>query len=121
MKPYHRLKAWEKAHELAVAVNRETRSFPKDERFELTSQIRRASFSIAANLVEGSGKRGSREFARFLDIALGSMIEVTYALEFAHAVGYLTAAKYEELEKLRNDAGVLLWRLYQKVRKDAGN
>ena len=121
MKPYHRLKAWEKAHALAVAVNHETRAFPKDERYELTSQVRRASFSIAANLVEGSGKRGSKEFARFLDIALGSMIEVTYALEFAHAVGYLTKERYDALEALRNEAGVLLWRLYQKVRKDAGN
>ena len=71
--------------------------------------------------MEGSGKRGSKEFARCLDIALGSMIEVTYALEFAHSVGYLTNERYEAIEALRNEAGVLLWRLDQNVRKDAGN
>ena len=116
MKPYHRLEAWQKAHAFAVAVHLETRGFPPDERYGLTSQLRRAAFSVAANIVEGSGKRGPREFGRFLDIALGSMPEVTYALEYAQGVGYLTDDRYQVLEALRNEAGVLLWFLYKKVR-----
>lgn len=119
MKPYHRLEAWKKAHEFAVAIHIETRVFPPDERFGLTSQLRRAAFSIAANIVEGSGKHGPKEFGRFLDIALGSMLEVTYALEYSMGVGYLTPERYAELEKLRNDAGVLLWFLHKKVRASA--
>lgn len=116
MKPYHRIVAWKRAHEFATALQLETRAFPADERYGLTSQLRRAAFSVAANIVEGSGKRGVKEFGRFLDIALGSMLEVTYALEYARDVGYLSADRYEALEQLRNEAGILLWALYKKVR-----
>lgn len=116
MNPYHRLEAWKKAHEFAVAIHIETRGFPHDERYGLTSQLRRAAFSVAANIVEGSGKRGSKEFGRFLDIALGSMLEVTYALEYAQGVGYLPDDRPQALERLRNEAGVMLWFLYKQVR-----
>ncbi len=97
MKPYHRLDAWRKAHAFAVALHIETKGFPPAERYGLTSQLRRAAFSVAANIVEGSGKRGQKEFGRFLDIALGSMLEVTYALEYAHDIGDLSTEKYTML------------------------
>ena len=72
MRDFRELRVWEKAHHFALAVYRETRSFPKEETYGLTSQIRRAAVSIAANITEGSGRDSSREFARFLQIAMGS-------------------------------------------------
>ena len=74
--PYERFEAWNQAHQLALAVYRVTQSFPRHELYGLTSQARRAAFSVAANIAEGSAKRGGREFARFLDIALGSLSAV---------------------------------------------
>jgi 23S rRNA-intervening sequence protein len=70
MMPYERLTAWKAAHELVLAVYRATEDFPKHEMYGLTSQLRRGAFSIAANIAEGSAKRGNGEFRRFLDIAI---------------------------------------------------
>jgi len=80
MKPFERLEAWQAAHQFVLMIYRATRGFPKEERYGLTSQARRASFSIAANIAEGSAKRGPREFRRHLDMALGSLAEITYIL-----------------------------------------
>ena len=78
MAPYERLHAWRECHALALAVYRATKGFPAEERYGLTSQMRRAGFSAAVNIVEGSARRGPREFRRFLDIALSSLTEVGY-------------------------------------------
>ena len=94
MAPYEKLVAWRECHQLALAVYGATKSFPVDERYGLTSQIRRAAFSAAANIVEGSSRRTAREFRRFLDIALGSLTEVGYALRFAHEAGILAAVEW---------------------------
>jgi four helix bundle protein len=87
MGEYRELKAWRAAHELALGVYRVTAAWPAAERFGLISQVRRAAFSVPVNIVEGARRRGSREFRRFLDIALGSLAEVRYTIEFAAAVG----------------------------------
>ena len=79
MMAYEGLRAWRAAHQLAVAVYKVTRSFPKSELYGMTSQLRRAALSIPANIAEGSAKRGTREFRRFLDIAVWSFAEVSYA------------------------------------------
>src|SRR5256885_12722750 len=94
MPPYERLKAWQECHKLVLETYRATKSFPREELYGLTSQTRRAAFSAAANIVEGSAKHGAREYRRFLDIMLSS----------AH---WLT------LEDLRRRAGFLTWRLYR--------
>src|SRR5712691_6220561 len=83
MAPYEKLHAWRECHELALAVYRATKSFPTEEQFGLTSQIRRAAFSSAVNIVEGSARRSRKEFRRFLDISLSSLTEVGYALRFS--------------------------------------
>lgn len=80
MLPYERFDAWKTAHTLALAIHRQTADWPKEERFALTAQIRRAAFSIPANVVEGQARRGPREFRRFLDIAWSSLPEVGYTL-----------------------------------------
>ena len=80
MAPYERLKAWQECHKLVLETYRATRSFPREELYGLTSQTRRAAFSAAANIVEGSAKHGAREYRRFLDIAIGSLAELGYAV-----------------------------------------
>jgi len=89
MAPYKRLLAWQECHKLVLDVYRATQSFPKHELYGLTSQVRRAAFSAAANIVEGASRKGRREFRRFLDISVASLSEVEYALEVANALDYV--------------------------------
>ena len=88
MRDYRNLIAWQKAHELTLTVYRLTRDFPRDERFGLSAQLRRASASIATNIAEGSGRSTNADFARFLAIAAGSASEVQYQLELARDLGF---------------------------------
>jgi four helix bundle protein len=117
MAPYEKPLAWRECHQLALNVYRVTKSLSADERFGLTSQIRRAAFSAAANIVEGSSRRTAREFRRFLDIALASLSEVGYALRFAYEAGLVDEADWRPLTDLQNRARFLTWRLYQAVGK----
>ena len=116
MMPYQRLTAWQTCHQLALATYRITQSFPKSELYGITSQMRRAAFSAAANVAEGSAKRGPREFRRFLDIALGSLAEMSYAILFVKELGYLSETDWKELDDLRNKAGKLTWGLHRLIR-----
>ena len=113
--PYEKFQAWQKTHRLALEVYRITADWPKEERFGVTTQLRRAALSAPTNIAEGAAKRGSREFRRFLDIALGSLSEVSYLLRFARDRGLLASETWLELETLRNESGQLTWRLYQAV------
>ncbi|HYO26317.1 MAG TPA: four helix bundle protein [Lacipirellulaceae bacterium] len=97
MQDFRNLKVWEKAHALVLAVYRQTRSFPSDERFGLTSHLRRSCASIAANLAEGCARGGDLDFARFVSIAAGSASETDYHLVLARDLGYLPAATYETM------------------------
>src|SRR5260221_6299041 len=97
MMPYERLKAWHQCHGLVLEIYKLTRSFPPDERFALTSQARRAAFSAAANIVEGSMKKGPREFRRFLDISIGSLGELRHIIQLASDLQYLTPEHVEEI------------------------
>ncbi len=80
MQNYEDLQVWRKAHSLTLQIYRDTRCFPSDERFGLTSQIRRSCSSIGANLAEGCGRRSDPEMARFVQIAMGSGAELSYHL-----------------------------------------
>ena len=115
MQPYERFEAWQFAHKLNLATHRITVSWPVAERYGLTAQVRRCAFSVVANMVEGSAKRGRREFARFLDISIGSLAELSYAYRFAREVGYLAEEEANELEALRESTARLTHRLYQAV------
>jgi four helix bundle protein len=118
MKDYRDLKAWEKAHSLTLRLYQATRGFPREEMYGLTSQIRRCSSSIGANIAEGCGKRGNAEFQRFLQIASGSGSELDYHLLLAHDLGFLAAEDYrglaEELAVIRR----MLTSLLQKVERE---
>jgi four helix bundle protein len=119
MMPYERFTAWRATHELAIAVYQATKAFPPDERYGLTSQMRRAAFSAAANIAEGAAKRGSGELRRFLDIALGSLSELSYAILLARDLGLLVQNEGERLEAVRTKAGKLTWGLYATVSRKA--
>src|ERR1700676_4022704 len=98
MRNYKDLRFWDEAHRLTLSVYKATQLFPKEERFGLTSQIRRASASIAANLAEGCGRRSDGEMARFVQIAMGSGAELSYHLLLARDLGLLNTTDYTRLE-----------------------
>jgi four helix bundle protein len=112
---YKELKVWQKADELAIEVYKVTKEFPKDELYGLTSQIRRAALSIPTNIVEGYTRKGDKELARFVNIAIGSMAETEYLLDFAKRIGYLRDEDYRNICNLREEVGKLLWNFYKKV------
>lgn len=116
MPPYHRLHAWRAAHELNLAVSAVTDRWPASDRYILTAQMRRAAWSVVANIVEGSAKRGAREWRRYLDISLGSLAELEYGFQFARERGLLSESEFVRLEGLRARTARLTWGLYASVR-----
>ena len=116
MKDFKDLKVWEKAHVLTLHVYEETRSFPKEERYGLTSQLRRAAASVAANIVEGCGRRSDGEFTRFLQIARGSASEVEYHLLLARDLHLLNEANFRKLDSMVVEVQRMLTGLVQSVR-----
>jgi four helix bundle protein len=97
MQDFHHLKVWQKAHELTLAIYRATAEFPREEVYALTSQLRRSSASIPANLAEGCARIGDAEFARYCSIAMGSASELEYHILLARDLGYLGPNEYTEL------------------------
>ena len=97
MKDFRSLKVWHKAHELTLSTYKASLTFPREEIYGLTAQLRRASSSVPANIAEGCGCDGDREFNRFLGIALRSASETEYHLLLARDLGYLSDESYEEL------------------------
>lgn len=112
MMPYERLLAWQRCHQLVLSVYHATNRWPREERYALSLQARRAAYSAGLNIAEGSAKRGPREFRRYLDIANGSLSELSYILRIARDLNYFDAGEWEELEQLRVSAGQLTWKLY---------
>lgn len=109
------MKVWEKAHLLTLGVYRATRNFPKEELYGLTSQIRRASASIPANIAEGCGRNTTPEFARFLQIAMGSASELEYHLLLAHGLAYLNPDDYRNLNTMTTEVKRMLAPYIQKL------
>lgn len=118
MHPYERLIAWQHAHELFLAVYQATENWPRREWYGLTAQIRRSAFSVPVNIVEGSAKRGRREFRRFLDISLGSLCEVQYTLRAARDIGILPLEIWTVLEAKSQEVGRTLWGLARTMDQD---
>jgi four helix bundle protein len=116
MLAHQRLKAWQSAHQLALQTFIVSQSWPKREIYGLSAQTRRAALSVPTNIAEGAARFGRREFARFLNIALGSLAELHYLLEFARDLGICETSDWERLEQLRDETGKLLWGLYRRVR-----
>ena len=115
MLPYEKFEAWKVAHDLALEVYRISEQWPACERYQLTSQVRRAALSVPTNIAEGAAKRGSREFRRYLDIARGSLSELSYLLRFCKDRGILDVETFQALDELRNRAGKVTWGLYASL------
>jgi len=113
---WRRLEVWRRADDFALEVYRATAGFPREEQFGLTSQLRRAALSVPTNVVEGYSRRGDRELARFLDIALGSLGETKYLLHFAMRLTYLEDPAASTLQREAEEIGAMLWALTQRVR-----
>lgn len=116
-KGFRKLLVWQRAHELVLSVYKMTEKFPKSEMFALTSQLKRAVVSIPANIAEGQGAGTKAQFARYLDIAKGSLSEVEYYLVLAKDLRYSSPETYKEVEALRSEVGFLLYRLIASMRK----
>jgi four helix bundle protein len=115
MKDFRDLRVWAKAHGLTLELYRITSAFPRNELYGLTSQIRRCSVSIGANIAEGCGKRGNNEFQRYLQIASGSASELDYHLLLSKDLGFLREADYRDLAKSLLEVRKMLTALLQKV------
>ncbi|MDQ7838179.1 MAG: four helix bundle protein [Thermodesulfobacteriota bacterium] len=118
MKDFRELKVWEKAHCLTLAVYKATIAFPKDELYGLTSQVRRSCMSIPANIAEGCGRNGDAEFARFLQIAMGSASELEYHMLLARDLEFLPDSTHTSLAKAVTDIKRMLTSLIQKLKAD---
>lgn len=116
MRNYKDLRVWDEAHRLTLAAYRATVAFPKDERFGMISQIRRASGSIPANLAEGCGRRSDGEMSRFVHIAMGSCAELSYHLLLAKDLGFLSAEDFAALSVQTERVMKMLSALSAKVR-----
>ncbi len=114
-KGYKKLIVWQKADELACKVYMETRSFPKEETYGVTSQLRRAALSVPTNIVEGYGRQGKAELKRFINIALGSLAETEYLLDFSLKSNLLNKENHRMLQNLRQEVGNLLWKFYKSL------
>lgn len=99
MRDFRKYNVWEKSHEFVLRIYDFTRTFPNEEIFGITSQIRRASSSIPTNIAEGCGRGSDADFKRFLVFASGSASEVTYLLILAKDLNYLNTEDFESLEK----------------------
>ena len=99
MKDFKDLNVWKKSHALVLAVYRASRTFPKEELYSLTSQLRRAAASVPANISEGCGRASDPDFGRFLQVAMGSACETEYHLLLASDLHYLNDDVFKELTR----------------------
>jgi four helix bundle protein len=120
MRDYTKIDAWRLADDLTVAIYERTRSFPKDELYGLTSQLRRASYSVPANIVEGSSREGQRDYLHFLYIARGSLSETQYFVHLARRLGYLSAQEADALHAQTKQVFACLHGLIRAVERETG-
>jgi len=117
MQDYHDLLVWRRTLEFVKLVYRLSKHFPKDELYGLTSQLRRASVSVLANIVEGRGKPTEKDFIRFLYISKGSLNECQCFLELVLELNYINKEQLDYIEEKRREVGYLLYKLITSLSK----
>jgi four helix bundle protein len=118
LKDFRKQKVWMKSHHLTLEVYKVSEKFPKNEMFGLTNQIRRACASIAANIAEGCGRDSDADFARFLQMAMGSASELEYHLLLASDLGFLDKTVYEDLNSKTSEVKQMLASFIKKLKAD---
>jgi four helix bundle protein len=113
---FRSLRVWEKAHKLTLDIYTSSKTFPREEMYGLTSQMRRSSASVGMNIAEGCCRKGNVEMGRFLQIAMGSASELEYQLLLAHDLAYLQNLEYERLSAQAVEVKRMLSSLMQKVK-----
>ena len=121
MRPHEKLEVWSRAVDYVVVIYRMTDGFPKEEKFGLTSQIRRAAVSVPANIAEGAARESPREFAHFLSNAQGSASELATELLIAHRLRFLSEKDYSQLNSELDNIGRMIFGLSQHVKHKARN
>ncbi|MEW6521120.1 MAG: four helix bundle protein [Thermodesulfobacteriota bacterium] len=116
-KPHKKLKAWQLALDIAVDIYTITAKFPADEKFGLTSQMRRCTVSISSNIAEGAARNTKKEFVNFLHIAQGSLSELDTQLELAKRLGYLNDTQWRELDEKLNEQDKIISGLIRSQKK----
>lgn len=120
MRDYTKIEAWRLADDLTVAIYTATRQFPREETYGLTSQLRRASYSVPANIVEGSSRESKKDYLHFLYIARGSLSETQYFVHLAHRLGYLDQQQADTLIRQTKQTFACLHGLIRAVEKESG-
>lgn len=120
MRDYTKIEAWRWADDLAVAVYDVTRMFPREEVYGLTSQLRRAAYSVPANIVEGSSRESKKDYLHFLFIARGSLSETEYFLHLSKRLGYLPNDRYGEFQQQIKATHARLHSRIKAVQKEVG-
>ena len=115
LESFDKLLVWQRAHSLVLKIYEVTNSFPKEEIWGLTSQIRRAAVSVPSNIVEGKARGSRKDFKRFLLVARGSLEEVKYQSLLAKELKYMNEEQYEEITVMIEDVGRLLGGMIKKV------
>jgi four helix bundle protein len=116
MDDFKDLRAWQEARELALASAKAIKKLPLEERFLLADQWRRATYSVTLNLAEGTGRKGSREFHRYLGFALGSLHELEAILELVDGLAYLPPGEMADLKKRRTNCARMVYGLIQRFK-----
>ncbi|MCP4422919.1 MAG: four helix bundle protein [Chloroflexi bacterium] len=116
MRDFRGIRVWEKGHALTLSIYQATKQFPNDEKFGLTSQMRRASASIPTNIAEGSGRHGDAELARFMQISMGSASELEYLLLLSHDLNLLNPQEYRQLTQQTVEVKKMLASFIKKLR-----
>ena len=117
MNRHKELKVWQESIDFVSSVYSCAKKFPKDELYGITSQLNRASVSIAANIAEGAGRNSNKEFVQFLSIAMGSSAEVETLLIISEKQGYLSKEKRDEILLKLNQIQNMLFRLQQAIKE----
>lgn len=118
MRDHRKLRAFELADQLALAIYETTKTFPKEEMFGMTSQIRRAAVSVPSNIVEGCARNSNADFLRFLDMAFGSGRELEYQLSLATRLGYINQDESQQLDTIVNELMKVLSGLIRSLHRD---
>jgi len=120
MRDYTKIDAWRLADDLTVAIYESTRAFPREELYALTSRLRRAAYSVPANIAEGSSRESQRDYLHFLYIARGSLSETQYFIHLSRRLGYLAEMDAARLTEQSRAAFACLHGLIKAVEKNAG-